>query len=545
MLTGRSDDRGTSPTQDEKQGPSAILAGAARESEDILARPGAQTETDSAAAGKYFIASAAVDPLRQVAFADANEAALFHATGLLKLAAPASTNDPRALVSDRIDDPSAPAKTGNRGRRWWAFLAGLLMFHVANSITVVTMNSQIIQLKKAALLAQHHGIAMPHDITTAASYAMWTATITGLLRIPGNNVGTWLSYRMENKHIAVLAGVLRAMVLAAAFYALLHHVAALPVLWTIYGIDAFVSGFEDVTRETLRMELAPNHEEGLSLNSHSQTLVELSGMAPLGLAVFGLSAIAAAGIAPWLFVAAAILFLLIPKASQHISKQQRKVGTFRSQLQIVRDILREPLVFLPLLGMIILSAYQLKNPISASIASSLIQGDKATINYNTNLISGIFGAGSVSGAMAGRVRAISFRSWMALAAILTVLWALSWFTGILSAGAALPAIATMTFLFAFAMAAARVSTNTALQDGLRKRKKTIDTNTALGLSRSGTNFLSAALRVMMGTLLSLFAAPYMGFGALAVVLIAFAVGFGLVAWNARNSINQRANHNPA
>jgi hypothetical protein len=236
-------------------------------------------------------------------------------------------------------------------------------------------------------------------------------------------------------------------------------------------------------------------------------------------------------LAPALLVAAAALYSALPPDA-HLAGSagpSPKKADWRSRL---KELSADPFLSLPTLALaLVVSIALLKGPLSADLASIMLGKQGLEMRRYTALLSGIFGAGTLTGFLwlNGNRRLADRPASAALAwsAAGTALLVVSWIFGLWPSIAFWP-VAAAWFAFAMTDIMARVPLNLALQHAVAAEgpgKKYV-----LGLAISLANVIVTGMRILIGLIFFVVAGSWQrDFALVGGVILLFAVGQAALA----------------
>jgi hypothetical protein len=416
-------------------------------------------------------------------------------------------------------------------------LAACLFYHTAISVMLVVSTILIFNLEKASLVAR--GMDGLQAGLRAGGVVFWLATITGAMRIPGAHFGGWLSGRLHQKTVAALSAATRAAVLGAAAFLIVGGRMTLPLAAAVYSLDWFLGGLEEVARFSLPIAMVGANRKSVlkDWSTLVQGLTESAGVLgpsiTLALTFWSATGFDTVGhwIAPALLVVAGALYLALPRdahlsGSTGPSKARTDWGTRW------RELSRDPFLSLPTLALaLVVSIALLKGPLSTDLASIMLNKQGLEMRRYSALLSGIFGAGTLTGFLLLTFRrklkerpASAALAWSGGA---TALLVVSWIFGLWPSAAFWP-VAAAWFAFAMADIMARVPLNLALQHAVAAEgagKKYV-----LGLAISLQNVIVTAMRVLIGLIFFAVAGSWqLDFSLVGGVLLFFAAGQALLS----------------
>jgi hypothetical protein len=411
-------------------------------------------------------------------------------------------------------------------------LAACLFYHTAISVMLVVSTILIFNLEKASLVAQ--GMEPLQAGLRAGGVVFWLATITGAMRIPGAHFGGWLSGFLHQKTVAALSAGTRSVALGAAAYMIVGGRMTLPLAAAIYSLDWFLGGLEEVARFSLPIAMVGANRKSVlkDWSTLVQGLTESAGVLgpsiTLALTFWSANGFDTVGhwIAPALLAIAAGLYLALPRDA-HLAGStgpSKARSDWRSRW---RDLSGDPYLSLPTLALaLVVSIALLKGPLSTDLASIMLNKQGLEMRRYSALLSGIFGAGTLTGFLLLTFRR-TFKERPASAALAwsggaTALLVVSWAFGLWPAIAFWP-VAAAWFAFAMADIMARVPLNLALQHAVAAEgagKKYV-----LGLSISLANIVVTGMRVLIGLIFFVVAGSWqLDFALVGGVLLLFAAG---------------------
>jgi hypothetical protein len=416
-------------------------------------------------------------------------------------------------------------------------LAACLFYHTAISVMLVVSTILIFNLEKDALVAG--GMSAAQAALRAGGVVFWLATITGAMRIPGAHFGGWLSGRMDQKNVAALSAATRAAALGAAALLIFSGRMTLALAAVIYSLDWFLGGLEEVARFSLPIAMVGANRRQVLKNWSTlvQGLTESTGvLGPsivLALTFWSVGSFDSVGhwIAPTLLLIATALYASLPRDAHlagSVGPDKSRSG-WRARW---RELSGDPFLSLPTLALaLVVSIALLKGPLSTDLASIMLNRQGLEMRRYSALLSGIFGAGTLTGFLLlnGREKfkerpASAALAWSAGA---TALLVVSWVFGLLPSVAFWP-VAAAWFAFAMADIMARVPLNLALQHAVAAEgagKKYV-----LGLSISLANVVVTGMRVLIGLIFFVVAGSWqLDFALVGGVLLLFAVGQAVLA----------------
>jgi hypothetical protein len=426
---------------------------------------------------------------------------------------------------------TSSAETAERGAMR-LHLAACLFYHTSISVMLVVSTILIFNLEKAALVAR--GMDALQAGLRAGGIVFWLATITGAMRIPGAQFGGWLSGRLQQKTVAALSALSRSAALGLIAFLIFRGVMTLPLAAVLYSLDWFLGGLEEVARFSLPIAMVGADRKDVLRNWSTlvQGLTESTGvLGPsivLALTFWDANGFDVAGhwIAPAMLLVAAALYLSLPPDA-HLAGS---VGADRRRMtwgERWRELSGDPFLSLPTLALaLVVSIALLKGPLSTDLASIMLNKQGLDMRRYSALLSGIFGAGTLTGFLLLNGRKI-LQERPASAALAwsggaTALLVVSWVFGLFPAFAFLP-VAACWFGFAMADIMARVPLNLALQHAVAAEgagKKYV-----LGLAISLQNVIVTAMRVLIGVIFFVVAGSWqLDFALVGAVLLLFAAG---------------------
>jgi hypothetical protein len=411
-------------------------------------------------------------------------------------------------------------------------LAACLFYHTAISVMLVVSTILVFNLEKQALIAQ--GMDATQAALRAGGIVFWLATITGAMRIPGAHFGGWLAGLLHQKTVAALSAVLRAATLGGAAFLIVRGTMTLPLAVVIYSADWFFGGLEEVARFSLPIAMVgANEKESLK---HWSTLVQgltestgvLGPSIVLALTFWNATSFDLIGhwIAPLLLIAAAAFYLSLPK-DKHLSGSTNAGRSKTDWRHRWRELSTDPFLSLPTMAIaLVVSIALLKGPLSTDVASILLNKQGVDMRRYAALLSGIFGAGTLTGflllAAGARFKEQLSSSALVWSGAATALLVFSWVFGIWPEIAFWP-IAAAWFAFAMADIMARIPLNLALQHAVAAEgasKKYV-----LGLSISLANIVVTVMRVIIGLIFFVVAGSWqLDFSLVGGLLLLFALG---------------------
>jgi hypothetical protein len=410
---------------------------------------------------------------------------------------------------------TSSAETAERGAMR-LHLAACLFYHTSISVMLVVSTILIFNLEKAALVAR--GMDALQAGLRAGGIVFWLATITGAMRIPGAQFGGWLSGRLQQKTVAALSALSRSAALGLIAFLIFRGVMTLPLAAVLYSLDWFLGGLEEVARFSLPIAMVGADRKDVLRNWSTlvQGLTESTGvLGPsivLALTFWDANGFDVAGhwIAPAMLLVAAALYLSLPPDA-HLAGS---VGADRRRMtwgERWRELSGDPFLSLPTLALaLVVSIALLKGPLSTDLASIMLNKQGLDMRRYSALLSGIFGAGTLTGFLLLNGRKI-LQERPASAA-------LAW-----SGGATALPVAACWFGFAMADIMARVPLNLALQHAVAAEgagKKYV-----LGLAISLQNVIVTAMRVLIGVIFFVVAGSWqLDFALVGAVLLLFAAG---------------------
>jgi len=418
------------------------------------------------------------------------------------------------------------------GRAMRLHLAACLFYHTSISVMLVVSTILIFNLEKASLVAR--GMDSVQAGLRAGGVVFWLATITGAMRIPGAHCGGWLSGRLNQKTVAALSALTRSATLGFIAFLIFRGRMTITLAAVLYSLDWFLGGLEEVARFSLPIAMVGADRKAVLKNWSTlvQGLTESTGvLGPsiiLALTFWDANGFDVAGhwIAPAMLLIAAACYLSLPKDS-HLAGSTGADRREMSWGERWNELSRDPFLSLPTLALaLVVSIALLKGPLSADLASIMLNKQGLEMRRYTALLSGIFGAGTLTGFLLlnGSKRLQERPASIALAwsGAMTALLVVSWIFGLLPSIAFWP-VAAAWFGFAMADIMARVPLNLALQHAVAAEgagKKYV-----LGLAISLQNVIVTAMRVLIGLIFFVVAGTWqLDFALVGAVLLLFAAG---------------------
>jgi hypothetical protein len=236
-------------------------------------------------------------------------------------------------------------------------------------------------------------------------------------------------------------------------------------------------------------------------------------------------------LAPALLVVAAALYYSLPLDSHLAGSTGGSTAKVDWRARI-NELARDPYLSLPTLALaLVVSIALLKGPLSADLASIMLGKQGMEMRRYTALLSGIFGAGTLTGFLmlngSEKLAERPASSALAWSGAATALLVVSWVFGLWPSIAFWP-VAAAWFAFAMADIMARVPLNLALQHAVAAEgagKKYV-----LGLSISLANVIVTGMRVIIGLVFFVVAGSWqLDFALIGALLLLFAAGQAILA----------------